>query len=72
LDNIKDWIKIDRFIEIWNQKYKKILEAFNEYRSKIIVVKYEDIISDRNVFDRLCKLLKIKGNYIFRKDKNKG
>ncbi|MCQ9205093.1 MAG: sulfotransferase [Omnitrophica bacterium] len=60
------------FISQWNQRNQYILSAYWKYNSKIVIVKYEDLLSDPKVFFKICRLLNVKGRYIFYRDSSKG
>ncbi|MDW7695823.1 hypothetical protein R9C00_25125 [Flammeovirgaceae bacterium SG7u.111] len=64
--------EVDNFIHLYKKRMKNIMEGFPTDKEKGIIVKYEDLISDKTLFDSLCTSLKIKGNFIFKPDSNKG
>ena len=63
---------LDQFICDWNKRNTSVLSAVPRYGSKIIILKYEDLISSPEMFRSLCELVKIDGKYLFRKDSAEG
>ena len=63
---------VERFISKWNMRNKALFGALEDYDDKVVVVNYEDLILDPTVFQKLCKILKIEGKYVFREDSQKG
>ena len=63
---------LDGFIEMWSRRNRSILSALPEIGSKVAIVRYEDLVADRDVFDRLCAFFGIAGKYELREDTNAG
>ncbi|MBW8010818.1 MAG: hypothetical protein FVQ83_06180 [Chloroflexi bacterium] len=56
------------FSRDWNRRNRFLLEAISEYRSGLMLVRYEDLAANPAVFDQLCLALNIKGKYLYRPD----
>ena len=71
----KHWPELNdvgQFIEEWNQRNQKALDAIGEWGDRMAVVRYEDMITDPKVFWDLCRFLEIKGEYLFGRDSDAG
>ena len=63
---------VDWFIKEWNKRNSEVLSVRKKYECNMIIVRYEDLISDPSIFWNTCRFAKIKGKYLFRKDSLNG
>lgn len=70
--NICAFQKVDDFIDSWNKRNQKILSVLPKYGHKILIFRYEDIISSDRIFFELCQSLKINGQFLFGDDPSAG
>ncbi len=63
---------VDYFIQDWNRRNLYAVNISPEWKSRLGIVKYQDLADDPKVFDVACDFFKITGTYLFRKDKNRG
>jgi hypothetical protein len=63
---------LDEFIKMWNRRNRSILAALAGLSSRIGIMRYEDLVADRRVFERACEFFGIKGDYQFREDSEAG
>lgn len=68
----EDWVyDHNQFCEMWNQRNGSVLNALDQYRNDIAIVKIEDLIESKKVFKQLCDFVGVKGrNKFFRDKKN--
>jgi hypothetical protein len=72
------WMSIDfrnpvKWCQMWSRRYReRVFPALVEYGNRIAVVRYEDLIADRAVFDGVCRRVKSRGEYLFRADNGGG
>jgi hypothetical protein len=63
---------VDEFIQMWNRRNQSILMALPDFGTRIGIVRYEDLVSDPQVFYRACGFFGIMGRYLFREDSQGG
>jgi hypothetical protein len=61
---------IHKFVKLYNKRMENTLIGLEDRDG--IVIRYEDIISDPEFYQKVCDYFKIKGEHIFRKDSNLG
>lgn len=66
----KEWVSDEnQFCDMWNQRNASILNAIDQYRDNIAIVKLEDLADSKIVFKQLCEFVGAKGRYTFYRDK---
>jgi hypothetical protein len=56
----------------WNRRMTTVLDALPMYDHQITLVRYEDVVSDIDVFNEICDRVGVKGKPLFRDDNNGG
>jgi hypothetical protein len=68
----KDWVADEnQFCDMWNQRNSSIINALDQYRDNIAIVKLEDLSGSKSIFKQLCEFVGTKGRYTFYRDKIK-
>lgn len=60
------------FAHSWSLRNQRLLSALPSLASRTAIVRYEDLIADRAVFQKLCHFLDLRGQYLFRRDSRAG
>jgi len=69
---LEDWVvDHNQFCEMWNHRNGSVLNALNQYRDDIAIVKLEDLIESKMMFKQLCDFVGVKGRNKFFRDKKK-
>jgi hypothetical protein len=58
--------------DYYNDRNQKVAQCYDNYKDKIFIVKYEDLIESRELFDKVCDFADAAGEYIWREDSNLG
>jgi hypothetical protein len=67
-----EFTDVDEFIQFWNVRNLLAIHISDAWRSRLGIVKYEDLIADPVVFDQACHFFGLPGVYLFRTDKSGG
>ena len=68
-----DYSKVDMFIDEYNCIFNELISIYDSSVDKqMVVVRYEDMTRDENVFWSLSSFLGLKGSYAFREDSQAG
>jgi len=67
-----EYTDVDYFIAQWNTRNLLAIDVSPLWKSRLGIVKYEDLIADPGVFDQACDFFQIPGVYLFRTDKSGG
>ena len=65
-------VPLEWYIDDYNQRNQKLLDALDAFGSMITVVSYERLCASRGAFEALCAKLDVEGEYLFREDSRSG
>jgi hypothetical protein len=66
----KDWVADEiEFCKMWNQRNASVINALTLFQKDIAIVKLEDLIENKMVFNQLCDFIGVKGRNKFYSEK---
>jgi len=63
---------VEEFIYLWNKRNGCALNLPLAWKENLAIVSYTDLISDPQVFSKVCMFLGVPGKYLFRRDQKLG
>ncbi|MCI0416502.1 sulfotransferase [bacterium] len=63
---------LEEFIQLWNKRNGYALNLPSVWKDHMAIVSYTDLISDPEVFEKVCLFLGVKGKYLFHRDQKLG